>query len=64
MSESNTNETKVKTKSVNSRLFKTKYGKILRQVGGPLISFLKAYHLKTRIWKMSGNGSPWQSLII
>ena len=26
MSENNTNETKVKTKSVNSWLFKTKYG--------------------------------------
>ena len=32
---------------------------ILCQVGGPLISFLKAYPLKTRIWEMSGNGSPW-----
>ena len=61
MSENNINETKTKT-DVNSKLLKTKYG-TNPTPGCPLISFLKTYHLKTSIYKMSGNGSPWRNLI-
>ena len=63
MSENNTNEIKVKTKTVNSRLFKTKYGNISTPGRYPSDFISESLSLKTRIWKMSGNGYPWRNLI-
>ena len=51
MSENNANEAKVKTKSVNQDCLKQSMKIILRHVGGPLISFLKADHLKLEFGK-------------
>ena len=63
MSKNNTNETKVKTKSVNSRLFKTKYGNNSTPGRWSSDFISKSLSFKTRIWKMSGNGSSWRNLI-
>ena len=61
MSENNTNETKVNTKSVNSRLFKAKYGNNSTPNRWSSDFISKGLSLKTRIWKMSQNGSPCQN---
>ena len=59
MSKNHRNETKVKTKSVNSRLFITKYGNNSMPGRWSSDFISKSSSFKTRIWKMSGNGSPW-----
>ena len=60
MSENNTNETKAKTKTVNSRLL-TNYG-ISPTPGSPPISFLKTYHLQleeTKWAEIGLHGEIW-----